>query len=186
MVWCFSTRASVAEYTPGLGSTPELELELGSTPTPELELELELKPPELELELELIFWRLAGVGVGVGVETPGVGVGVDIQETCRSWSWSWNSRSWSWNWSWNSRELELELKFCKVFFIYTYIQVLFETHNCTHHIMPISKIVCLIGFLKFWSIRIMISLILFKQYNVRSFVHLDHRGIVLRVFAHML
>ena len=45
--------------------------------------------------------------------------------------------------------------------------------------MPINKIVCLIGFLKLWSIRIMISLILFKQYKVRSFVHLDHRGIVL-------
>ena len=30
------------------------------------------------------------------------------------------------------------------------------------------------------GIRIMISLILFKQYKVRSFVHLDHRGIVLR------
>ena len=106
-------------YKAGLGSTPELELELGSTPTqtPELELELELKPPELELEL--IFKRLAGVGVGVETPGVGVGVGVDIQETCRSWSWSWNSRSWSWNWSWN---------FVK-FFIYTYIQVLFETYN---------------------------------------------------------
>ena len=155
----------------------------------------------------------SGVGVGIGVETSGdgVGVGVDIQETYRSWSW--NSRSWSWSWSWYSGdwpelelelelelklpelELELELKLSGVgvrigveilssFFIYTYIQVLFETlfelWNCTHHIMPINKIVCLTGFLEFWSKRIMISLILFKQYKVRSFVHLDHRGIVLR------
>ena len=76
---------------------------------PELELELELKLPELELELELIFKRLAGVGVGVGVENPGLGVGIGV-ETLGSWSW---------NWSWN---------FVK-FFIYTYIQVLFETYN---------------------------------------------------------
>ena len=42
--------------------------------------------------------------------------------------------------------------------------------------MPINKLVCLIGFLKFWSIRIMISLVLFKQYKVRSFVHLAGLG----------
>ena len=75
----------------------------------ELELELELKLPELELELELIFTRLAGVGVGVGVETPGVGVGIGV-ETLGSWSWNWSGN------------------FVK-FFIYTYIQVLFETYS---------------------------------------------------------
>ena len=126
-----------------------------------------------------------------------------------SWSQGWGQlRSWSWNWSWNLRswscswysrdlpelELELELKLSGVgvgigveilssFYIYIYIQVLFETYNfenCAHHIMPINKTVCLTGFLRFWSIRIMISLILLKQYKVRYFVHLDHRGIVLR------
>ena len=89
-------------------------------------MELELKIPELELEL--IFKRLAGVGVGVGVETHGVGVGIGV-ETLGSWIWN----------------------FVK-FFIYTYIQVLFETYNFETVpilLMPVNKIVCLIGFLKF-------------------------------------
>ena len=164
---------------PGLGSTPELELELGSTPTPtpELELELELKPLELELELELIFWKFAWVGVGV--ETPGVGVGVDILEIGRSWSCSWNL------WSW---ELELELKFCQPF-LYSCIIWNMTLKAGSITLCLITRPLCLttrqsvlhaLPFLKFWNIRIVISLILFKQYKVRSFVHLDHRGIVLR------
>ena len=127
--------------SPGLGSTPELELEL--------------KPPELELEL--IFWKFDGVGVGVifwkfdgvgvGVETPGVGVGIRV-ETLGSWSWSW---SWSW----------IFVNF--LLFMYYLKHLTLKTRSITLCLITRHSVLQALPFLKFWSIRIMISLILFKQ-----------------------
>ena len=131
---------------------------------------------------------------------------VQFQLQLWSWNWSWNLWNWSWCWSWysgNFPELELELKLPElelelelklsgvgvgVEILSTFLLFMYYLKHMTLKTGSITWL-CLITrqsvlqslpFLKFWSIRIMISLILFKQYKVRSFVHLDHRGIVLR------